>query len=350
MAASFTSSKFSATDASGNPLAGGLVYSYSAGTLTPKATYTTQAGNVANANPVVLDSTGRADIWLGSGTYKFVVTDSAGAPAPDGTVDNVSAVADLASTASGEGASLIGIQDSGNYFSGANVESALQQLAPGVFQSPWYITKDSPVLLSLRHTTSGNIIQQWQDGGTGTATYFYKGLSVQTDSHSMQMGPATNGGSCDLLWQRSTLNADPAGNRFNITFNESTDRLDLSFATTASGSPSFDSWAQIVAGTSPTLTFPAIAAQFNLGVGVKQRAAGGFECRFIPTSSTVADIKQIGGSGTTFISFRDAAMGFFGSTGTSRPTVTGSRASGAALASLLSALDTLGLITNSSSA
>ena len=213
------------------------------------------------------------------------------------------------------------------------------------FKSPWYITKDSSVLLSLRHATSGNIIQQWQDGGAGTATYFYRGLSIQTDSHSIQMGPSTNGGSCDLLWQRSTANADPAGNRFNLTFEESTDRFVGSYATTTSGAPGFDSWVQVYAGTSPSLLFPALSAQFNQGVSVKQRAAGGFECKFVPTSSTVADIKQIGGSGTTFLSFRDGALGFFGSSGTSRPTITGSRGGNAALASLLTALNTLGLIT-----
>lgn len=91
MAALFTASKFSATDADGNPLAGGKVWTYAAGTTTPKATYTTQAGTTANANPVVLDSTGRANIWLGSGAYKFVVTDADGAAAPDGTVDNITA-------------------------------------------------------------------------------------------------------------------------------------------------------------------------------------------------------------------------------------------------------------------
>lgn len=114
MAALFTGSKFAATDSSGNPLAGGKVYTYSAGTTTPKATYTTQAGNVANTNPVILDSTGRANIWLGSGSYKFVVTDANDVAAPDGTVDNITApanevLADLASTASSSvGTGLIG--------------------------------------------------------------------------------------------------------------------------------------------------------------------------------------------------------------------------------------------------
>lgn len=115
MAALFTSSKFAATDASGNPLAGGFVHTYAAGTLTPKATYTTQAGDIANTNPVELDSTGRASIWLASGAYKFVVTDSTGSAAPDGTVDNITSpslevFADLAnSTTAGKGFSLVAI-------------------------------------------------------------------------------------------------------------------------------------------------------------------------------------------------------------------------------------------------
>lgn len=111
MAALFTGSKFSATDANGNPLAAGYVYTYAAGTLTPKATYTTQAGDIANANPVRLDSTGRANIWLGSGAYKFVVTDSTGAAAPDGTVDNISSP-DLSAAA---GAGFVGYDPATSY-------------------------------------------------------------------------------------------------------------------------------------------------------------------------------------------------------------------------------------------
>lgn len=74
-------------DNSGLPLTGGLVYTYAAGTTTPKATYTDSTGGTPNANPVVLDSAGRAAIWLGDGGYKFVIKTSAGATIS--TVDNV---------------------------------------------------------------------------------------------------------------------------------------------------------------------------------------------------------------------------------------------------------------------
>ena len=63
-------------DANGNPLSGGKLYTYVAGTTTPLATYTTYAGNIANTNPVILDSAGRASVWLGAGSYKFVLKDS----------------------------------------------------------------------------------------------------------------------------------------------------------------------------------------------------------------------------------------------------------------------------------
>mgnify|MGYP003343058003 CR=1 FL=1 len=48
-------------DNNGVPLAGGLLYTYTAGTTTPQTTYTTNAGTIANANPIVLNAFGRLD-------------------------------------------------------------------------------------------------------------------------------------------------------------------------------------------------------------------------------------------------------------------------------------------------
>lgn len=63
-------------DDNGDPLAGGKLYSYEAGTTTPKATYVDRAGVTTNANPIILDADGYGDVWIGSGYYKFVLTDS----------------------------------------------------------------------------------------------------------------------------------------------------------------------------------------------------------------------------------------------------------------------------------
>ncbi len=68
--------KMQFTTAAGVPLSGGKVYTYIAGTTTPQATYTDYTGANANTNPVILDSRGEANIWLGGALYKFKLTDA----------------------------------------------------------------------------------------------------------------------------------------------------------------------------------------------------------------------------------------------------------------------------------
>ncbi|MFW1741318.1 hypothetical protein [Acinetobacter johnsonii] len=76
MATLATNVSFQCFDLDGKPLAGGKVYTYSAGTTTSKATYTTMAGTVANPNPVILDQNGKAKIFLGDGSYRLQIKDS----------------------------------------------------------------------------------------------------------------------------------------------------------------------------------------------------------------------------------------------------------------------------------
>jgi hypothetical protein len=62
------------------PLAGGLLYTYQAGTTTPLASYTGVDGLIANANPIVLGVNGISPtpIWLiSTSNYKFVLATSA---------------------------------------------------------------------------------------------------------------------------------------------------------------------------------------------------------------------------------------------------------------------------------
>ena len=68
-------------DDNGNPLSGGLLYTYLAGTTTPATTYTSSNGVTANANPIVLDAAGRVpyQVWLTSTvSYKFILKTSLG--------------------------------------------------------------------------------------------------------------------------------------------------------------------------------------------------------------------------------------------------------------------------------
>lgn len=62
-------------DQNGLPYAGGQLFSYVAGTSTPLQTYTDETASTPNTNPVVLDSAGRANVWLGSGAYKLILED-----------------------------------------------------------------------------------------------------------------------------------------------------------------------------------------------------------------------------------------------------------------------------------
>ena len=67
------------TDASGNFLAGGKLFTYAAGTTTKLATYVDNTGSTPNANPIILNPNGTASIWIPPGIgYKFVL-----APAND---------------------------------------------------------------------------------------------------------------------------------------------------------------------------------------------------------------------------------------------------------------------------
>ena len=196
-----------------------------------------------------------------------------------------------------------------------------------------------------------------QNSQPGTATYFLKGLAFTTESHWAQAQPALNGGSTDLLYQRSRVNVqavvtgsisgttldvtgvtsgtvyvgatvsgtgvtagttitalgsgsggigtytvsasqtvgstslsigDPAGNRFNQTFEESVDRLLHSYATSNAGFPSFDAYMQVIAGSNPSLAFPALALMMNQGWKTQTRAGGALKLSFEPTTATTA--------------------------------------------------------------
>lgn len=72
----------------GTLLAGGKVYTYQAGTTTPKATYNSSTGLQANTNPIILDAKGEADIWT-AGLYKINVLDANNVQVTGWPVDNI---------------------------------------------------------------------------------------------------------------------------------------------------------------------------------------------------------------------------------------------------------------------
>lgn len=76
-------------DANGDPVpVGSKLYTYVAGTTTPKPTYTNQGGGSTNPNPLDLDGADGDDIWF-DGAYKIDVKDADGVSLPGYPIDNV---------------------------------------------------------------------------------------------------------------------------------------------------------------------------------------------------------------------------------------------------------------------
>jgi hypothetical protein len=78
---------------SGVVLSGGKLYTYAAGTTTPKVTYTSSSGATAHTNPIILDSAGRVpggEIWVSITPYKFALYTSTDVLIA--TYDNISGI------------------------------------------------------------------------------------------------------------------------------------------------------------------------------------------------------------------------------------------------------------------
>jgi hypothetical protein len=125
MAVIATPPKLQFLDNNGNPLVGGKLYSYAAGTTTPLATFTDAGGGTPNANPVILDSRGEASVWLGTALYKFALYTSTNVLV--WTVDNVGGFATLAQLAASGGSALIGFTQAGTGAVTTTVQTKLRQ-------------------------------------------------------------------------------------------------------------------------------------------------------------------------------------------------------------------------------
>ena len=168
MAVLTPSPKTAFVDAAGEPLVGGQLYTYIAGTTTLQATYTDATATTANTNPIILDSRGEANVWLGGAIYKFVLKDADGAliwtvdyisaptaavsPVLSGnvTIDSNTSSPALTITQTGTGAALK-VQDSADPditpfivdatgqvgIGTATPVSALEIASPGVFTGAW---------------------------------------------------------------------------------------------------------------------------------------------------------------------------------------------------------------------
>jgi len=193
---------------SGVPLAGGLLYTYAAGTTTPLATFTTAAGTTANSNPIVLNSAGRLDneVWLTSTlTYKFLLKDSDGVTIA--TYDDIPGIGSVSGLTTGT--SLLSGNGSGGFSNvvvGSNLSfigGTLSATAGGgsgvtsvALSAPAAFTvTGSPVTSTgtLALTYSGTPVPV-SSGGTGTSTLTANSVVLGNGTNAVQLvAPGTAG-------------------------------------------------------------------------------------------------------------------------------------------------------------
>ena len=83
-------------DSNGDPLVGGQIETYLAGSSTPTATYTDNTGGTPQSNPIILNTLGYPTlgaVWLTGGkAYKFIIKDAGGSTLR--TIDNIVGIGD----------------------------------------------------------------------------------------------------------------------------------------------------------------------------------------------------------------------------------------------------------------
>lgn len=176
-------------DNNGLPLIGGKIYTYQAGSSTNLSTYTDNSGNIANSNPIVLDSAGRApeEIWLLTGySYKFVIKDSSDVTIQ--TLDNLYGILQNAPTSAPAVPSGCILMWSGSI---------------GSIPSGWYIcdgTNSTPDLRDRFIIAAGSTYSVAQTGGYADAivvSHTHTATSAVTDpghNHTVVANPGGGGG------------------------------------------------------------------------------------------------------------------------------------------------------------
>lgn len=170
-------------DLNGDPLSGGKIYTYVAGTTTPLVTYTDSTGLVANSNPVILNSRGEASVWLGDASYKFKLTTATDVEI--WTIDNLSGPGAFSGP---NGSSFIGYTQGSANAVARTVESRLRDfvsvkdfgaIGDGSADDTIAVTNAINYIASLGSGTAR------QDGGT---VYFPNGSYKLTSEITMPAG------------------------------------------------------------------------------------------------------------------------------------------------------------------
>jgi len=282
MAVLTPSPKTAFVDNAGEPLVGGQLYTYIAGTTTLQATYTDATATTANTNPIILDSRGEANVWLGGAIYKFVLKDADGAliwtvdyisaptaavsPVLSGnvTIDSNTPSPALQITQTGTGPALK-VQDSADPditpfivdatgqvgIGTATPVSALEIASPGVFTGAWaYLPSGTKMLFVqtaaptgwTKSTTHDNkalrvVSGAASSGGTTAFTSVFTARTITTANMPSHTHTLTDPGHTHSV-SAPTVGVTGwggTGNINNATFTVSTSTTGITIANTGSG-------------------------------------------------------------------------------------------------------------------
>lgn len=270
-------------DSNGDVLASGTINTYIEGTTTNKATYSDRTGT-ANANPIVLDSTGSAQIWMDTDQrYKLLVKNSAGTTIF--TLDNISPIAEgltgttLAADLDVNGNSII---------SSSNGDIAITPNGTGdiILDGQKFPQADGSANQVLQTDGAGQI--SWATVGTGSLDNIVEDTTPQL------------GGTLDT-------------NAFNIEFDDAKGIFDdssneqLIFQKTASAVNHLEI---TNAATSNNPIISGAGSDANVGISLQPKAGGNIilDVHTWPNSDgTSGQVLQTDGAGT--LSFANAASG-----------------------------------------
>ncbi len=179
----------------GLPLNAGLIYTYIAGGTTPQATFTTSAGNVQNANPIVLDASGRtpAEVWLTDGvSYRFDIYDK--------SYDGIQGIVGSSALAASGGSALVGFLQSGTGAVAYTLQAKDRQIVSVMdFGAVGNGTADdtAPVqnaINSLNVSYGGTILLP-KPAGNGTGSFKVGSLTIPSGMTGLTLQGDTSGGS-----------------------------------------------------------------------------------------------------------------------------------------------------------
>ena len=237
----------------GKPMSAGRVYTYEPGSTNPKVTWADKGKTATNTNPVILGTTGEADIFI-EGTYDFLIQDAAGVPVDtivnlSASIDasDVQAIVDSAVAESTLGFDVIAVSSDTTITAGAaklylvdassgNVTLTLPSVVTARFLTPISfirsdasansVTIDGLGAELINDAASIQIAGQWQSASVrsdGIRWLVESGIALDLDSSPTLAAPLDTNGHT-VQWSRGADVASAAellvltdGNSFDVT-------------------------------------------------------------------------------------------------------------------------------------